>query len=274
MPLYDGVSGVARKVVKKYDGVSGVARKVTKAYTGVSGVARQYFSSEVPIGNLEVGSSVFTNVKGVRTEFMVVNQGTPDSYYTYEGRGGDTWLLMKDVHILSQYDNREGYPRYPGSVLDSYLNHTFFYLFDKGFQDIVREVKLPFSSIEEENGEIMYFSGIFSTKVFVLSYSELINGNTENDAVPFDGTTLDYFRVNRNWDYYIAYYSGTPSEWWTRSPSNYHTDLYDDRDKVRIINKSGMSSFTRLPADVTIGVRPALVIPDFTIVDSNLDIIT
>lgn len=42
---YQGVNGVARKVVKRYQGVGGVARQVIKAYTGVNGVARLYYVS-------------------------------------------------------------------------------------------------------------------------------------------------------------------------------------------------------------------------------------
>lgn len=40
--IYQGVSGVARKVKQPFVGVSGVARKVKNAFVGVGGVARQF----------------------------------------------------------------------------------------------------------------------------------------------------------------------------------------------------------------------------------------
>ena len=42
--IYEGVSGVARKVKSGFMGVSSVARKIKNGYVGVSGVARKFWS--------------------------------------------------------------------------------------------------------------------------------------------------------------------------------------------------------------------------------------
>ena len=42
--IYEGVSGVARKVKSGFMGVSNVARKIKNGYVGVSGVARKFWS--------------------------------------------------------------------------------------------------------------------------------------------------------------------------------------------------------------------------------------
>lgn len=50
-----------------------------------------------PISALAVGSSVFCNVNGVKTEFVVVHQGKPSDMYDDSCNGA--WLLMKDVSV-------------------------------------------------------------------------------------------------------------------------------------------------------------------------------
>lgn len=55
--VYEGVSGVARKIKSQYVGVGGVARKVKSGYIGVGGVARQFFRG-LPISSTTVGDIV------------------------------------------------------------------------------------------------------------------------------------------------------------------------------------------------------------------------
>lgn len=45
--VYEGVSGVARKVKKIYEGVSNVAREMKNGYIGVGSVARQFFQDSL-----------------------------------------------------------------------------------------------------------------------------------------------------------------------------------------------------------------------------------
>lgn len=46
--------------------------------------------------SLAVGSSVYCNVNGTKTEFIIVHQSKPSSLYDDSCNG--TWLLMKDIY--------------------------------------------------------------------------------------------------------------------------------------------------------------------------------
>ena len=72
--LYDGVSGVARKIVKVYDGVNGIARRIQKAYDGVAGVARMYFE----------GLYYWNRYKSQQTGSKYNNYETKSTYYSVQ----------------------------------------------------------------------------------------------------------------------------------------------------------------------------------------------
>lgn len=111
MPLYDGVNGVARKVVKFYDVVSRVARTVTKAYSGVNGVARQYYNSSTV--NLNVRMTVVDAVASWGSErelenstFMVTNEGSTSytpSDFSYDDKTVITLPKGSTVQFLAIY---------------------------------------------------------------------------------------------------------------------------------------------------------------------------
>ena len=73
MPIYDSVSGVARKVVKMYDEVDGVAREIVKTYDSVEGVARLCF-----LGNKRWSKFTCTDESG----WDYVPYSTGDPYTT------------------------------------------------------------------------------------------------------------------------------------------------------------------------------------------------
>lgn len=74
--IYQGVSGVARKVKQPFVGVSGVARKVKNAFVGVSGVARGCYESVVYVtvtitGNGTYGGTTYAGVVYNGTTYTV-----------------------------------------------------------------------------------------------------------------------------------------------------------------------------------------------------------
>ena len=92
------------------------------------------------IGTLAVGSSVYLNVGGVRTEFLVVHQGLPSSMYDASCNG--TWLLMKDI-CEERVWHSSNVNKYESSTIHTYLNGTFLNLFDSDVKNAVKQVKLP-----------------------------------------------------------------------------------------------------------------------------------
>jgi hypothetical protein len=61
-------------------------------------------SNNISVSNIEVGSSVYLNVDGVKTEFLVVHQGNPNSSI-YDASCDGTWLLMKNIYENHIKDN-------------------------------------------------------------------------------------------------------------------------------------------------------------------------
>ena len=217
-----------------------------------------------PLGELAVGSSVFTNVGGVRTEFLVVQQGKPSDIYDDSCDG--TWLLMKDCYSDSHmWGTSEEDNTLESSYLQNYLNSTVLGAFDSGFQSLVSQVKIPYRQ-GGGNGSSKSGADGLTTKVFFLSLSEI--GVTNVTSMPEAGAKLDYFEsgattsANRK---RIAYMDGTAKTWWTRSPqaNNFYY--------VWFVKANGDRNTSR-PTESK-GVRPAIILPSDTFADLDSNIV-
>ena len=103
--------------------VDSVGYSIKKGRTLVDGVGYDVaFGNGFTSENIEVGSSVFANVNGVRTEFLVVHQGLPSSMYDASCDG--TWLLMKDIYVERAWHSSNS-NSYKASTINTYLNDTF-----------------------------------------------------------------------------------------------------------------------------------------------------
>lgn len=212
------------------------------------------------ISTLAVGSSVYLNVGGVRTEFLVVHQGLPSSVYDASCDG--TWLLMKDIYENRKWHN-SNVNKYETSDINTYLNGPFFNLFDSNVQGIIKQVKLPYRKGGGSGGTDQSGANGLPCKVFLLSGPEI--GLAGASYMPNDGAKLDYFNAYTGPDSKrIAYLSGTATDWWLRSP---RTNL---ADYVWDITPSGHSSGDGAP--YSRGVRPALIMPYGAEVDSDNNI--
>lgn len=259
---YRGVDGVARKIIKEYRGVSGVAREVTKAYRGVNGVARQFFQRSTPASQLAVGSSVYLNVSGVQTEFLIVHQGLPASFYDSSCNG--TWLMRKYVDVFMPISN-SGSKFYAVASIHTYLNDTFFGSLDAGVQSIVKQVKIP----------TYYAYTPLTAKIFLLSGVEVGIPITLSSSVPEDGAKLSFFNSNAYEDDKRIATDSTDfhntREWWTRSEYDGNSGNYwyiADTGKARHAYSYG-SGDTRKK-----GIRPAMILPSTALFDDQNVIIT
>lgn len=82
--------------------------------------------ANVKLGTKAVGSIVKIKVNGASKDFIVVQQGNPNTS-TYDSSCAGTWLLMKDIYTTSTFGNDNSYK---DSSIHSYLNSTFFNLID------------------------------------------------------------------------------------------------------------------------------------------------
>ena len=188
MALYDPVNGVYRKVTKRYDPIDGVYRKVTKAYDPVDGVYRQYFGGDTIVGQVSVGDSVWTNVNGKQTEFLVVQQGNPDATMYDESCNG-TWLLWKGRYNdteLGLRDNRD-----LSLWLSGDLQEMLEGAIDSNVEAAIKQAKIPFFN---PNGWLLE-SGIYgkAIKFFLLSGYEVGFTSQNSNYLPVDGACLEYF---------------------------------------------------------------------------------
>lgn len=203
------------------------------------------------LGSKAVGSSVYLNVNGAKKEFIVVNQGKPSSLYDASCDG--TWLLMKEIYEKRTWDGSNN--DYANSDIHAYLNGTFLGLFDADIQAAIKQVKIPYRKGTGSGGTTQTGANGLSTKIFLLSGYEMGWTTSNSQYFPVDGAKLAYFDSGTGTaanNKRIAYYSGSATLWWLRSPSTYYTD------SVWLVSSGGDCS--RYYYGDSYGVRPALVL--------------
>lgn len=261
---YIGVNNVARKVTKQYIGVNNVARKVTKGYIGVNNVARQCFAGGVPVSELEVGSSVYMNVDGVPTEFIVIHQGNPDATI-YDSSCDGTWLMRKSIETTIAWRSYDTARTYSESSVHHYLKNTVSKNYSN-YLDIIKEVKIPYNTFDSISTNLVTThtkeNGL-PTKLFVLSPSEVGNGSDWIGSCLdyFGGSSAEYRRRANN-------VLGEPETWWLRSMTG-KDSAYGTAYRVE---KNGtIDDYTSTYGG---GIRPALILPSNALVDDEFNVIT
>ena len=257
------IDGVQKKLKTPMLTVNGVHKKVKKAFLTVNGVHKLVFQSNMTLADLPVGSSVFMNMKGVPTEFLIVHQGLPDATM-YDASCDDTWLLMRTV-----YGEDMGF----GTNVDDFqssdvrleLNDVIFFDFDASVQNIIKQVKIP-SFKYSPNNSVVYGENGLPAKLFLLSAYEVGWTNVDG-SFHVEGAVLDYFKGCAVKDpKRIAYYSNDSGQaaWWLRST------IVDSHKKACSIwdGELWVENFTTLCS-----IRPALVLPRTTLVDDAFNII-
>ena len=213
------------------------------------------------LGDIPVGNTVRLNVDGNLTDFIVVHQGAPETFYSASCNG--TWLLMKDVWKTAAWNTAGANNNYAGSSIHgTELNATFLPLLDEFVQIRAKTVKLPYATVSGHYSVVSSGEDGVSTKVFLLSASEV--GFGESAAVPEDGSVLDYFATGTGADFRrTASLNGAYVNWWLRSPDM----AYDSNSYANAVSADG--SRISVQCASPIGVRPALIMPKDMRVDEN-----
>ena len=210
-----------------------------------------------------VGDLVKLNVNGVAKEFLVVHQGKPSSIYDNSCDG--TWLLMKDVYKMSQWQT-EDVNDYEKSIVHKYLKNEFVKLLDPSVQNAVNTVKIPCTA---GTGGSVVASGAngLETKVFALSIRELGYPASTN-SFPDDGGWLDFFADAPTTSNNVrpAMLNGAWTAYWTRSA------YIGNTVNVYGITDSGTQQL-RWPTESR-GIRPAMVMPGTLKVDESGNVVT
>lgn len=239
-----------------------------------------------PVEDLVAGDSVYLNVAGVRTEFLIVNKGRPEGTYYSDGTGGQiyddscdgVWLLMKDVYENRAWATYSTYNDYGKSTINTYLNGEFLAKFDSKIQNLIKQVKVPFfNGISQPNptGGWAYGENGLSTKVFLLGIREVgVRALDYSNARDSIGVTLQYFLEGTGTDALErrkAYFNGAYNSWWTRVP--YGPSAGDDHDRTLVLAVSNTGSSVSYTITQSVGVRPAIIIPNDAKMDAEHNIL-
>lgn len=214
--------------------------------------------ANVKLGTKAVGSIVKIKVNGTSKDFIVVQQGNPNTS-TYDSSCNGTWLLMKDIYTTSKLDNNNSYK---DSNIHTYLNGTFYNLIDSNIRAAIKQVKIPYQNGTGSGGSLATGSNGLSTKVFLLSGYEVGWTTSDNGYFPKDGVRLAYFGNSSGGNSKrVAYNGSSAAIWWLRSPrtSNY--------SHVWSVNTDGSDYFNWYYNSY--GVRPAFILPSTLVVSDD-----
>lgn len=244
--------------------IAGTGYDIKKGRTLIDGTGYD-ISFGTPVGELAVGTSVFMNVNGVRTEFIVAHQGNPDATI-YDASCNGTWVLAKNIYGVHIWDNTDN--DYKNSEIHAYLNNTFLGLLDSNIQRKIRQVKIPYINGNGYTDNVSAGANGLSAKIFLLSYYEVGFNDNPSGLQLVDGAKLDYFLSGTGTsanERRVAYYNGSTRTWAIRSPNRYSsTDIYSP----------GNDGDWYL-GEVTLkyGIRPSWVLPsDDAKFDDNFNI--
>lgn len=203
--------------------------------------------ANVKLGTKSVGSIVKIKVNGASKDFIVVQQGNPNTS-TYDSSCAGTWLLMKDIYTTSTFGNNNSYK---DSSIHTYLNGTFYNLIDSNIRAAIKQVKIPYTNSGVQSGA----NGL-STKVFLLSGTEV--GFSGASYMNTEGAKLSYFDSASK---RIAYNGSSAAIWWLRSPYT------SNGNYVWYVGTDG-SNYGSWYGD-SYGVRPAFILPSTLVVSDD-----
>lgn len=209
------------------------------------------------LGTMAVGSTVKIKMNGKLRDFLIVQQGNPDTSI-YDASCDGTWVLMKYLHGNEISWNRSNTNNYANSTIHAYLNSTFFSVVDTDIRNVIKQVKIPYQNGTGYGGSLMTGSNGLSTKVFLLSGYEVGFITDSNGYLPKEGVRLAYFSKDDSNDVRskrIAY-KDTDNEthaWWIRSPTFERSDVaqYVSSDGYLDMIVSSNSTYD----------RPAFILP-------------
>ena len=215
--------------------------------------------ANVKLGTKAVGSIVKIKVNGASKDFIVVQQGNPNTS-TYDSSCAGTWLLMKDIYTTSTFGNNNSYK---DSSIHTYLNGTFYNLIDSNIRAAIKQVKIPYQNgTGGGDGSLATGANGLSTKVFLLSGYEVGWTTSDDRNFPKDGIRLAYFGSGSGGNSKrVAYNGSSAAVWWLRSPFT--------NNSYGVWSVFTVGSYYNLWYGFSYGVRPAFILPSTLVVSDD-----
>ena len=216
------------------------------------------------ISTLNVGDSVFFNVGGVKTEYIIVHKGNPDETI-YDASCDGVWAVCKNIPNNSLAWRSMPYVIYSNSLAKSWPNTTYYNTIDSGIKQYIKTAKLPYTTYSGGNFVSYNMANGMEQNCFLLSWVELGGSvaypNTNRSS---DGAALSYFSGQPD-SIRIAKYGNNATDYWTRSVWK------SGEDMALAVSYSGDGS--NPTCTTQIGMRPALIFDNNTPIDSSNNII-
>ena len=216
------------------------------------------------ISTLNVGDSVFFNVGGVKTEYVIVHKGNPNETI-YDSSCDGVWAVCKNIPNNSLSWRSMPYVIYSDSLARSWPNTTYYNTIDSGIKQYIKTAKLPYTTYSGGNFVSYNMANGMEQNCFLLSWVELGGSvaypNTNRSS---DGATLSYFNGQPN-SIRIAKYGNNAIDYWTRSVWK------SGEDMALAVSFNGDGS--NQTCTTQIGMRPALIFDNNTPIDSSNNII-
>lgn len=209
-------------------------------------------SAGILASDLAVGDIVKLIENGTPVEYIVVNQGIPESSSLYDSSCNGTWLLRKDC-LAGQYWGSTIY--FSNSQVKSWLNDTFLNMLGSIEQATIKQVKIPYST-EAVTGSVASGVNGLICKIFFLSGVEMGRTGT---GYPTDGSKLLYFELGTDTsanNKRIAYLDNNAVKYYTRSPYVSSTPSF-----IVLVGSSGNITYGGLENNDQLSPRPALILP-------------
>ena len=210
----------------------GVFSKIVGKYTNTS-----------TFGDLAVGQSVFININGKPTEFLVAHQGVPQTCIYADSTYDGTFLIAKNIYEKKAWSWQLGTTDYSLSEINAYLNGDFYNSIDDEAKALIKQINVPYRS--GTSGQTIK---LLPAKVFLPSVRE-VQETTNGTYKPSDGGKFSLFDDSAN---RIALFEGTTTPWWTRSGH-----INSQSSGVWCINTSGSSEASGPGGNY--GIRPVIV---------------
>ena len=220
--------------------------------------------ANVKLGTKAVGSIVKIKVNGAAKDFIIVQQGNPNTS-TYDSSCAGTWLLMKDSYNYMKWD-KTWENNYASSDINSWLNGTFYNLIDADIRAVIKQVKIPYYGGSSYGDTLHTGANGLNTKVFLLSGIEVGWTNRTDEYFPNDGAKLSYFLAgtgtNEN-KKRVAYRNGSAQDWYLRSPRIINTSS----NNVWKVADDGSYDYDNCVNSNDI--RPAFILPSTLVVSDD-----
>lgn len=254
------IDGTAYEITGGRTLVNGTGYTITGGRTLVNGTGYS-ISFGKPIGSLDIGSSVWVSVDGVRTEFLIVNQGKPGNSSLYADSCDGTWLMMKDLYSTRQWHS-SSVNDYENSAIHAYLNTQFLESIDDKARAKIKSVRIPYRAGSGYSTTTQTGLNGLSAFIFIPCAREV--GFAFSGMPNDEGAILSYFSgtsIRDSDEKRIAKLNGSATSWWLRSPvcklaqgSSYSIMTTNDGNYFasRCINSAGVRPTFILPFDVKI----------------------